>query len=267
MRTSGIQMNPTSEDVKSTPRGYDAKNWKVAREFEAMFLQQIMKSMRSTIQSGGLTEESNGRKIFTDMLDGEYSKQAAGAGKGSLAEYLYSQMDPSESGKAFNVAPRPVSMSGAVSAYSNELRGRELSSKQSDQIGSFNLDQTVNEVSKSYGVSSELVHAVIKAESGGNPNAVSPVGAKGLMQLMDPTAQDMGVRDSLDPKQNVLGGVKYLSKMLKRYDGNEKLALAAYNAGPGNVDKYGDIPPFKETQNYVVKVLKFRDQMMQGGTK
>lgn len=119
------------------------------------------------------------------------------------------------------------------------------------------LERIFEDASKQYQVPVALLKAVAKAESDFNPNAVSKAGAQGVMQLMPATARELGVTDSFDPRQNIMGGAKYLSQMLKKYDGNAKLALAAYNAGSNNVDKYGGVPPFKETQNYVVKVMKY----------
>ncbi|MBP1755773.1 MAG: hypothetical protein H6Q59_2171 [Firmicutes bacterium] len=122
------------------------------------------------------------------------------------------------------------------------------------------MDEIFDNAADEYKVPVELLKAIGKAESGFKPDAVSRCGAQGVMQLMPATAKSLGVTDSFDAEQNIMGGAKYIAGLMKKYNGNTKFALAAYNAGSGNVKKYGGIPPFEETQNYVKKVINFMQQ-------
>jgi hypothetical protein len=119
----------------------------------------------------------------------------------------------------------------------------------------------INSCAREFGVDTNLVKAVIQAESGYNPNAVSPKGAAGLMQLMPATARDLKVTNSFDPADNIRGGVRYLRFLLDTCKGDVGLALAAYNAGLANVSKYGGIPPYEETRNYVSRVMSYQNSL------
>ena len=116
-------------------------------------------------------------------------------------------------------------------------------------------DEIIAEAARVYDMDANLIHAVMQAESAFHPYAVSRAGAEGLMQLMPELSDEMGVGDAFDPRENIMGGVRYLKRLLDYHDGNLDLALASYNAGPGNVERYGGVPPFRETRHYV-KTIK-----------
>ncbi len=147
--------------------------------------------------------------------------------------------------------------SGDVNAQANASSVGQGEDFSSFMPVSASLEEIFEEASRTYNVPKNLIKAIAKAESDFNPNATSGAGAQGIMQLMPGTARELGVTDAYDPYQNIMGGTKYISQMLEKFDGNVSFALAAYNAGSANVAKYGGVPPFKETQNYVAKILGF----------
>jgi soluble lytic murein transglycosylase-like protein len=139
--------------------------------------------------------------------------------------------------------PPPVVVAAVVPAVSSTFSATDMRELLASAGAAHNIDE-------------DLLASVVHTESGGHANAVSHAGARGLMQLMPGTAHELGVKDSSRPDQNIAGGTAYLDSLLKRYKDNLALALAAYNAGPGAVDKYHGIPPFRETRAYVARVIR-----------
>jgi soluble lytic murein transglycosylase-like protein len=153
------------------------------------------------------------------------------------------------------LSDKPRADKGAMATYAvpgSSVRATKPMAVRSQKSAPY--DASINEHCEREGVSADLVRAVIQVESAYNPTAVSSKGAMGLMQLMPATAVELGVSNPFEPDQNIRGGVTYLKRLLNRYDQKVELALAAYNAGMGNVDKYDAVPPFRETQNYVKKI-------------
>ncbi len=251
---------------------------KAATEFEAVFLNSLMKAMRRTVPDNKLFNSTGPTKFYQQMQDAEMAKaMASGHNQMGIAAMIVRQFKDTvstekNSGVQQNHPPvsalPPLAMEryrqmGAVSSDAAEMMNLKLLAGQqgaavADTLQRFEMEITTS--ARENGLDPALVLAVVMEESGGDPLAQSSKGATGLMQLMPGTARDLGVVDATSPSQNVAGGSRYLSRMLQRYDGNLKLALAAYNAGPGNVDKAGrQVPNFPETQQYVERVMnRFR---------
>ena len=260
---------------------------KATKEFESFFVLYMLRAMRETVPESGLLEGGLGKDVYTSMFDEELAKTIAGNTPNSLAELLYKSLEkqleakPAEDAsieKAPTVIPNqpeaPMPAIPDTDPLPDRLHrgGHSVEGSEETRLGGprpvsqspprihddpvlKRFGPTIRRASQRYNVDSRLIHAVIMAESSGRPEAVSVRGAKGLMQLTDSTAADLGVKDSLDPHENIMAGTRYLKQLLDRYDGNIRLALAAYNAGPGAISKYDGIPPFRETRRYVEKVL------------
>lgn len=211
---------------------------------------------------------------------------SADAGQADFASVLAKQMPSStQTAASARTVPGVAGSDTVISENAPILQGNTRSALQENAaqntvsaapsalqngISKYNAHQTANSpaslesifqtAANTYHVSVGLLKSIARAESNFNPNAVSRSGAVGIMQLMPKTAASLGVSNSYDPAQNIMGGAKYISQLLAKYQGNVSLALAAYNAGSGNVAKYGGIPPFKETQDYVKKVTSYMEE-------
>jgi len=267
---------PQSPALKSTTDLDSEKKrlYKAAKEMESLFLYQLLKTMRETIPKSELNEsfgtgDSPGKDIYTQMFDQELALKMSGVDDRSLANQLYESLERvlelqyNESGQAKQA--ETVTIDRALPRQ-NYLKVKEETPAEikitPERPASLNntkqpesLDKIISQAAEKYKLNPKLIAAVIKAESNGDPKAVSTAGAKGLMQLIDTTATDMGVKNVFDPQENVEGGAKYLRQMINRF-GDVKMALAAYNAGPETVKRYEGIPPYRETVAYVNRIMK-----------
>ena len=295
------QAQPALDDRKR------ARLEKATRDFEAVFVNYLLKTMRESSVKNELFGESYGGDLMTGMVDGELSRYITQGSSLGIGEMLYRRLTgqgyPSPSATTTPVtgriqagAPPPSRVPhrvvpGAVRKETKKIEKPTLPLPGSEKpaqrapLGNaiirlpaqekmkkgptFNpgprsldermkaLSTMINEAAATHGVDSSLIKAIIATESGGKVRAESPRNAKGPMQLIDSTATALGVTRVWDPRENILAGTKYLKQQLDRFQGNVKLAAAAYNAGPGAVRKHGGIPPYMETRNYVQKVMNY----------
>jgi soluble lytic murein transglycosylase-like protein len=234
-----------------------------AKQFESILTSMMLKSMDKTT-GGMLGEEGYGNDMFDTVFEQEIASYISNTKSLGLAEDLYRRITGEDmtpemktkinnriSHSSFNYS----TVSPVASTVSPDASPVKPSSGSLERLNKY--DDHIEEAAKSYGVDKNIIKSVIMTESAGNNKAVSNAKAKGLMQLMDSTASDMGVSNVFNPRENIIGGTKYLSQMLRQYNGDLKLALAAYNAGPKNVEKYNGVPPFEETKNYINKVMSY----------
>ena len=236
-----------------------AKLAKASKEFESMLTNMMIKSMTKTTE-GLFGKDNYGGDVLDVLFEKELSQHITEEQGLGVAEQIYNSL----TGESITSLQNLVSKNNISSNMINSkvIESKSIEGKKSKvNISALNrveeFEDLINSASKKFNVDKKLIKSVILTESAGRVNAKSKADAKGLMQLIDSTASDMGVNNPWNPKENIFGGTKYLSKLLDDFNGDTDLALAAYNAGPGNVKKYNGIPPFKETQNYIKRVNNY----------
>lgn len=230
----------------------------------------MLKAMRETAGGNSLVPPSLGEDIYTGMLDNEYAKLFAMNGSLGLSDLIVKEIERRERPgtaqdglAALRTAAAPWAADPRFIPRQSGLGvvGGAAPKELADRLVKW--ESLIDGACARSGVDKHLVSAIIAQESGGNPFAVSPKGAKGLMQLMDSTAAELGVSAPFSPRANVDGGTKYLRFLLDKFGGDERLAVASYNAGPAAVEKYGGVPPYEETRRYVDSVLALRRRFEQ----
>lgn len=216
----------------------------LSKEFEAIFIEMMLKTMK--IGEDTTLGNSAENSIYQSMYQNALANQIANTNSFGIANLVYNALKKiMEEIKTPKIQkPIPLNQNNYVPFKLNLPK---------------DILDTVKKASSIFKVPEKLILSVIKAESNFNPNAVSPKGAVGLMQLMPQTAQSLGVTNAFDPVQNIMAGTKYLSNLIQNLQ-NVPLALAAYNAGLGNVKKFNGIPPFKETIQYIQKVISYYEK-------
>lgn len=224
-------------------------------------------------KTGSTITESASTEARTDAVYDSFREVLASAERAQQAMAVDALLAAQSSGSispdtvqkllGFNPAPNiPVADSqnvstGNTAAVTSGSQTNATSSGNTSSSSSTSLDAYFEEASEKYNVDVKLLKAIAHAESNFNPNATSSSGAMGVMQLMPSTAKSLGITDAYNAYDNIMGGAKVIAEHLANYNGDVSLALAAYNAGSGNVAKYGGVPPFTETQNYIKKVLAY----------
>jgi Rod binding domain-containing protein len=256
---------------------------KAVRDFEALFVNQMLQSMRKSVPKSGLFDDEDssdmqGKDIMETMFDMEISRTLSQSKGIGIANVLYRQITGDElpafalkSPQQNVIADETMQVSTKKIELENEFKpvqpvARPLPGEAKtlrERVDEFG--DVITDAAKQYSLDENLIKAVIAAESRGNISAQSPKNAKGIMQLIDSTASEMGVSNIWDPRENIFGGAKYLRTMLDKFDGDIPLAVASYNAGPGAVKKHNGIPPFRETQKYVQRVMNFMNYFEQPG--
>ncbi len=231
------------------------------KDFEAVFMEYMLKSMQQTEKIDGSDKEQGyGNDIMTGLFNTKLSEYITKNSNLGIGNMLYKQF----TGEDMNSQPSGISASdsailsqGLTDAQTLALQKIKTYSSGSllENVGKYS--DIINEAAGTYGLQPNLIKAVIAAESAGKADSLSAKEAKGLMQLTDSTAKDMGVSNSFNPKENIMGGAKYLKSLIEKYSGNLDMALASYNAGPGTVEQYSGVPPYPETQNYIKRVMNY----------
>lgn len=276
---SEVQLKITNElkHFRNTPQVNNSKEYsdsekqKIAdasKDFESMLTGLMLKSMTSSV-NGFFGEESYGGDYFDSIFTMELASKISSSSNMGLAEQIYQKVtgekwnnnllqdSMNKSNGNFQINKKDLKTSHEIINKEPSIEVNTIKPSESSLNRLKKFDGVIENFSERFGINKNLIRSVILAESAGQPNAISKANAKGLMQLMDLTAKEMGVRNSFDPTENIYGGTKYLTHLLKKYNGNVELSLAAYNAGQGNVEKYDGVPPFEETKNYVTRVLGY----------
>ncbi len=256
-----------AEDLQSKmdPKNSE-KAEKAANDFEAMMLKMMLKSMTDSLSGGGFFGEQAGSDFYQDMYLNNISEKINQNQSIGLSKMIMRQLNNDYSDMPINKG-FPLQKDSQIEGKDHPLQNQSQVAKTSsvpervtepktllDRLKVY--DPIITKASDTYNVDKKLIQAVIAQESYGNSQAVSKCGAKGLMQLMDGTAKELGVNNPFNAEENIMAGTKYLKGLLNKFE-DKGTALAAYNAGPGNVMKYDGIPPFKETIDYVRNVMRY----------